>query len=79
MDSSEVGGHVRKRRRDLGITQAELSALAGCSSAFLRNLEQGKASVRLDKLSDVLEVLGLTLEIVEAPKPEVIDAASEDS
>ena len=79
MDSSELGNRVRERRRALGVTQIELSALAGCSPAFLRNLEQGKRSVRLDKLNDVLEVLGLTLTVVDTEKSEGNDAAREDS
>lgn len=55
---------VRRRRRDLGLRQAELAELAGCSQRFVHTVEHGKTSVRLDKLLDVLEVLGLGLTLV---------------
>jgi len=52
---------VRARRKSLGLRQAELADLAGCSQRFVHTLENGKASLRLDKVLDVLEVLGLDL------------------
>lgn len=55
---------VRRRRNDLGLRQAELAELAGCSQRFVHTLEQGKPTLRLDKLLDVLEVLGLGLSVV---------------
>ena len=54
---------VRDRRRELGLTQAEVSDLADCSTRFLRALEGGKLSVRLDKVLPVLEALGLSLSL----------------
>lgn len=58
-----LGRAVRRRRRELGLTQRELSLLAGCGVVFLYELEQGKATVQLDKLLGVLEVLGLRLRL----------------
>jgi HTH-type transcriptional regulator / antitoxin HipB len=55
---------VRLRRTELGLTQAEVAELAGCSQRFVHTVEQGKPTLRLDKLLDVLEVLGLSLEVV---------------
>ena len=55
---------VRARRRALGLTQGELADLAGCSERFVYSIEQGKASVHLAKVLDVLRVLGLGLEVV---------------
>lgn len=54
---------VRERREDLGLRQVELAALAGCSERFVHTVENGKPSLRLDKVLDVLEVLGLDLEV----------------
>lgn len=62
-----VGGlaaAVRQRRRHLGLKQVQLADLAGCSPRFLVALEQGKDSLRLDKVLDVLEALGLALAVV---------------
>ena len=54
---------VRRRRNELGLRQAELAELAGCSQRFVHTVEQGKPTLRLDKLLDVLEVLGLGLTV----------------
>ena len=54
---------VRARRKVLGVTQIELARLAGCGPVFVYALESGKKTLRLDKLLDVLEVLGLELVI----------------
>jgi len=54
---------VRARREALGLRQSELADLAGCSARFVHTLEGGKGTVRLDKVLDVLEVLGLSLEL----------------
>jgi y4mF family transcriptional regulator len=63
MKMSELARDVRARRKDLGLTQPELADLAGCSPRFVRALEAGKATVQLDKLLAVLDVLGLELEV----------------
>jgi y4mF family transcriptional regulator len=53
---------VRKQRKALGLTQQEVSELAGCGPVFIYDLESGrKPTLRLDKLLDVLAVLGLQL------------------
>ena len=52
---------VRARRKELGLTQQDVADLGGLSAKFVRDLEGGKSTVRLDKLRDVLTVLGLEL------------------
>lgn len=59
-----LGDAVRARRAELGLRQSELAELAGCSQRFVHTVEQGKPSLRMDKLLDVLGVLGLGLELV---------------
>ncbi|RYG49083.1 transcriptional regulator [bacterium] len=66
MGSSEgktIGEAIAHRRRQLGLTQPDLAALAGCGIAFVVRLEGGKATVRLDKLADVLQAIGLRLRL----------------
>ena len=58
-----IGRQIRERRRSLKLTQEDLANLAGCSPRFLREVEGGKPGVRLDKLLDVVEALGLELQI----------------
>lgn len=62
-----MGETVRRRRTELGLRQDDLARLAGCSARFVHTVEQGKPSLRLDKLLDVLEVLGLGLSVVPGP------------
>jgi y4mF family transcriptional regulator len=55
---------ARDRRRALGLRQDELADLAGVSIRFIHSLEHGKPTLQLDKLLNVLEVLGLDLQVV---------------
>lgn len=56
-----LGDDIRERRRQLGLRQRDLADLAGASERFIRELEHGKATVRLDKVRAVLDALGLEL------------------
>ena len=56
---------IRGRRKALALTQKELANYADVGVAFLYDLEKGKASVRLDKVLDVLRILGLQMVIVD--------------
>ena len=62
-NSKSLGDLVRLRRKDLNLTQAQLAALAQVSPRYVFDLEDGKTSVRLDKLLPVLETLGLTMSL----------------
>lgn len=59
-----IAAQVRSRRRALALTQQDLADLAGVSERFVRFVEQGKPSVRLDALTAVLDALGLGLDVV---------------
>jgi HTH-type transcriptional regulator/antitoxin HipB len=61
--SRALGKAVRARRKSLRLTQHDLSALAGCGPVFLYDLEIGKPTLRLDKVIDVLAILGLQLSV----------------
>ncbi len=55
---------VRERRKKLGYTQEELADRTGTSLNFIKSLELGKKTVRLDKVNQVLALFGAHL----APK-----------
>jgi y4mF family transcriptional regulator len=61
-----VAAFVRERRRALRYTQAELAERSGTGLRFVRELEQGKASLRLDKVNQVLAFFGAHLAPVPA-------------
>ena len=49
---------VKERRKSLGLTQEDLSFKAGVGLRFVRDLEQGKKSLMLDKVNLVLSLFG---------------------
>jgi|GEM_PF-2130660 y4mF family transcriptional regulator len=62
--SAELGEAVLTAREAAGLTQAELAARARVSRKFVFELERGKGTLRIDKVSAVLRALGLTPLIV---------------
>lgn len=49
---------VKQKRKELGLTQEDLAFNAGVGLRFVRDLEQGKKTVRMDKVNDVLALFG---------------------
>ena len=64
--ASDLGPVVRARRREQSLRIDDAASLSGVSVDLLSRLENGKGSVRLDKLLSVLDGLGLAL--VVGPK-----------
>jgi transcriptional regulator with XRE-family HTH domain len=64
--ASDLGPAVRARRREQSLRIDDAASLSGVSVDLLSRLENGKGSVRLDKLLTVLDGLGLAL--VVGPK-----------
>ncbi len=56
---------VKKERKKLGYKQEDFAMRVGVSLSFLRNLEQGKRNLMLDKVLEVLTFLGLTIDVVK--------------
>lgn len=54
---------VRSRRKELGLTQAELAELAGVSARFVFDLEAEKPAVAFHLVRSVAKTLGLTIEM----------------
>lgn len=59
----QLGGIVRKNRKEQGLTQAQLAALSGVGVRFVRELELGKASCQIGKVLTVVAMLGIDLKI----------------
>jgi len=55
---------VKAKRHDLGLSQSQLAAEAGVSLPTIQNIEAGKANLSQSTLEDILEVLGLKLQVV---------------
>jgi y4mF family transcriptional regulator len=56
---------VKDKRMAAGLTQPELAEKAGVGLRFVRELEQGKQTLRIDKVNQVLQLFGYQLEPVE--------------
>ena len=60
---SRIGDFLKRKRVELGVTQLELSRMVGVGFNFIRQLEQGKQSVRLDKVTQVLNFFGYEVDV----------------
>jgi y4mF family transcriptional regulator len=69
-DVGEIAWTVREQRRQLGYTQAQLAARVGVGLRFLRELERGKPTLRMDRVEQVLAYFGLKLGVVARTKGE---------
>ena len=61
----DISLQIRARRKSLGFTQAECAAFCGVGIRFLSELENGKQSLHLGKVLQVLQTLGLKIHITE--------------
>lgn len=59
----DLSAVVRGRRRDLGLSQAELAARAGVSRKWIYQFEAGKPTAELRLILRVLDALGLVLDV----------------
>ena len=58
-----IVSQIKNLRKKNSLTQIEFAKRAGVGLRFLRELEQGKTTVRMDKLMQVLDFLGYHLEL----------------
>ncbi len=56
---------VKAKRKEYKLTQKELAAKSGVGLRFLRELEQGKTTLRMDKVNQVLEMFSSALVVGE--------------
>ena len=65
-NASQLAEIVRRERKRQKVSQIRLSQLADVGVRFVRDLEDGKETVRLDKVLAVLETLGIAVELSSA-------------
>ena len=56
---STIGKFVKEQRRAAGLTQEEFAMRSGLGLRFVRELEQGKETVRMDKVNQALAMFGM--------------------
>ena len=55
---TDLSYHIKLKRKQNQLTQPELALKAGVGLRFVRDLEQGKKTLRMDKVNDVLKLFG---------------------
>lgn len=54
----KISEFVKEKRKLVNLTQPQLAEKGGVGLRFVRELEQGKESLRLDKVNQVLQLFG---------------------
>ena len=60
-ETSSLVLFIKEKRKKANLTQPDLSAKAGVGLRFIRDLEQGKTTLRMDKVNQVLKLFGSEL------------------
>ena len=63
LSAQALGDIVRQQRKRQGATQVELASLCGVGVRFISDLENGKQTIEMGKVLQVLNSLGLELAI----------------
>ena len=56
---STIGDFIKQKRKEAGLTQEEFAMRSGLGLRFVRELEQGKETVRMDKVNQALWMFGM--------------------
>ena len=67
---------VRQKRKSLRMTQIEMSYKSGVGIRFIRELERGKETLKMDKINQVLHLFGFELGAIESSK---VNRSNEES
>jgi y4mF family transcriptional regulator len=59
--SMSLSDYLKDKRKKLNLTQQQLAEKAGVGLRFIRDLEQGKTTLRMDKVNQVLKLFGQEL------------------
>lgn len=59
LSMNTIGKYIKTERKKAGLTQEEFAMRSGLGLRFVRELEQGKQTVRLDKINQALAMFGM--------------------
>ncbi|MBR2028393.1 MAG: helix-turn-helix transcriptional regulator [Oscillospiraceae bacterium] len=54
-----IAEFIKQKRKEAGLTQEEFAVRSGLGLRFVRELEQGKETVRMDKVNQALSMFGM--------------------
>jgi len=76
METTTLSQFIKEKRKQLTLTQEELSFKAGVGLRFVRELETGKPTLRIDKVNQVLQLFGFELGPVEINRKKITNEES---
>jgi y4mF family transcriptional regulator len=65
-----IAEYIKQKRKAAGLTQEEFAIRAGLGLRFVRELEEGKKTVRLDKVNQALAMFGMEVGVKEIKSDE---------
>lgn len=68
MEQATLSKYVKAMRKQYNFTQVELSEKSGVGLRLVRELEQGKQTLRLDKVNQILNLFGSEVGVVPLSK-----------
>ena len=68
MEQTTLSKYVKAMRKQYNLTQVELSEKSGVGLRLVRELEQGKQTLRLDKVNQILNLFGGEVGVVPLSK-----------
>ena len=68
MEQAILSKYVKAMRKQYNLTQVELSEKSGVGLRLVRELEQGKQTLRLDKVNQILNLFGSEIGVVPMTK-----------
>lgn len=68
MEQTILSKYVKAMRKQYNLTQVELSEKSGVGLRLVRELEQGKETLRLDKVNQILNLFGSEVGVVPISK-----------
>ena len=60
----KIAAFVKTKRKSLGLTQMIIAEKAGVGLRFVRDLEQNKPTLQLDKVNQVLDLFGSEVGVI---------------
>ena len=63
--NNDIANFIRENRKIYGLTQEEFALRSGLGLRFVRELEQGKTTLRLDKVNQALRMFGGTVSVIK--------------
>lgn len=72
-NQTDLSKHIKLKRKQNKLTQPDLALKAGVGLRFVRDLEQGKTTLRIDKVNDVLRLFGETLGPIPLDRDKIVE------